>query len=355
MHLTRRQRLTETFADRKIEGFIITALPNVRYLSGFTGSNAVLLLTRGNSVLFTDPRYTVQAGEECDCTVRTVRGSLAASVAAAISRMRLRRVGFEKQRISWASYSALESKLRRVELVPVDGAVETSRMIKSPEEIAIIRKSVDVNSRALERSLRQFKSGMREMDLAAELDYQMRRLGASNPAFDTIVAAGDRTALPHAQPSAVSIDRDQLLLVDMGATVDGYASDMTRVFFTGTPKPGARKMYRAVLEAQEAAIAAVRPGVTAASIDRAARTVLKKRGMERAFVHSTGHGLGLEIHEAPRLGKTDRTKLQPGMTITIEPGVYYQGMGGIRIEDTVLVTEKGCEVLTPTTKEFLSI
>ena len=356
MHLTRRQRLIETFAERKIEVFLVTALPNIRYLSGFTGSNAVLLLSKSKTILFTDPRYTEQAGRESSTTVRTVKGPLSPAVAAVVSRMRLRRVGFERQRISWAAHAALQSHVgRRSELVPIDGAIEQARMVKSPEEIAAIRKSVRLNSDALARSLKRFKPGMLELDLSAELDYQMRRLGASGPAFDTIVAAGARTALPHAQPSTVGIDRDQLLLVDMGATVDGYASDMTRVFFTGTPGSRVRKMYRAVLEAQEAAIDAVRPGATAGSVDRAARVALGKHGMSRAFVHSTGHGLGLEIHETPRLGRSDRTKLEPGMAITIEPGVYYPGTGGIRIEDTVLVTDTGCEILTPTTKEFVSI
>jgi len=260
LHLTRRQRLIETFAERKIEAYLVTALPNIRYLSGFTGSNGVLLLSKSKTILFTDPRYTEQAGRESSTTVRTVKGPLSPAVAAVVSRMRLRRVGFEGQRISWAAHAALQSHVgRRSELVPIDGAIEQARMVKSPEEIAAIRKSVRLNSDALARSLKRFKPGMLELDLSAELDYQMRRLGASGPAFDTIVAAGARTALPHAQPSTVGIDRDQLLLVDMGATVDGYASDMTRVFFTGTPGSRVRKMYRAVLEAQEAAIDAVRP------------------------------------------------------------------------------------------------
>ncbi len=288
--------------------------------------------------------------------VRTVKGPLTAAAAAVVARMKLRRVGFERRGISWASHASLESQLgRSAQLVPVDDAVEQARMVKSPDEIASIRKSVVLNSEALSRSLKRFKTGMLELQLAAELEYQMRRLGAGGPAFDTIVAAGARTALPHAQPSAAPIGRDQLLLVDMGATVDGYASDMTRVFFTGTPGSRVRTMYRAVLEAQEAAIDAVRPGATAGSVDRTARAVLEKHGMGRAFVHSTGHGLGLQIHEPPRLGRSDRTKLQPGMAITIEPGVYYPGTGGIRIEDTVLVTDTGCEILTPTTKEFVSI
>jgi Xaa-Pro aminopeptidase len=192
---------------------------------------------------------------------------------------------------------------------------------------------------------------MRERDLAAEIDFRMRRLGAEKPSFETIVAAGERSALPHAHPTGAILKQGQLVLIDMGAFQEGYASDMTRMLFLGEPGARVRRLYRAVLEAQLAAIDAVRPGVTAARVDRAARDVLKAYKLERAFVHSTGHGLGLEIHELPRIGKKDKTPLAAGMAITIEPGVYLEGVGGIRIEDTVLVTRTGCEVLTPTSKE----
>jgi Xaa-Pro aminopeptidase len=183
----------------------------------------------------------------------------------------------------------------------------------------------------------------------------MRRHGAEKASFDTIVAAGARSALVHAQPSAEPLGSDQLLLIDMGATRNGYVSDMTRTVFLGTPGRKVRKMYDSVLMAQLAGIAAVREGVTAEQVDRATRRVLRADGLDKAFVHSTGHGLGLEIHEPPRLGKKDQTRLRAGMTITIEPGVYVEGFGGIRIEDTVVVTAGGCEVLTPTTKEFIAL
>lgn len=193
---------------------------------------------------------------------------------------------------------------------------------------------------------------MKEQDLAAELEYRMRRLGAEKPSFETIVAAGVRSALPHAQPTAARFATGDLVVVDMGALEDGYCSDMTRMLFFGSPGAKVKRAYRAVREAQLAAIDAVRPGQAAARIDRAARTVLKAYGLDRAFVHSTGHGLGLEIHEPPRIGKRDKTRLEAGMAITIEPGVYLEGFGGIRIEDTVVVTTQGCEILTPTSKEL---
>src|SRR3974390_2719039 len=189
---------------------------------------------------------------------------------------------------------------------------------------------------------------MKEQDLAAELEYRMRRLGAEKPAFETIVAGGKRGALPHAQPTAARLETGGLVVVDMGAVQDGYCSDMTRMLFLGSPGPKVKRTYRAVLEAQAAAIEAVRPGVSTAYVDRQARKVLQGYGLDAAFVHSTGHGLGLEIHERPRIGKTDKERLEAGMAITIEPGVYLEGFGGIRIEDTVVVTAAGCEILTPT-------
>jgi Xaa-Pro aminopeptidase len=219
-------------------------------------------------------------------------------------------------------------------------------------EIALIRRSVATNSKAFEQAARRARPGMRELDLAAEIDYHMRRLGAEKPSFETIVAAGRRSALPHAHPTNAVFERHQLVLIDMGAFQDGYASDMTRMLSLGAPNARVRRIYRAVREAQLAAIDAVRPGVTAAHVDRVARSVLKAFHLDRAFVHSTGHGLGLEIHELPRIGKKDKTRLAAGMAITIEPGVYLEGFGGIRIEDTVVVTQNGCEVLTPTSKEL---
>jgi Xaa-Pro aminopeptidase len=231
--------------------------------------------------------------------------------------------------------------------------VEKQRMIKSAQEIGMIRRSVELNSKAFEAALKTVRPGRtKEAYLAGEIDRQMRKLGAERPAFETIVAAGERCALPHAQPSQRLLGENELLLIDMGATLDGYASDMTRVAVLGRASNRIKKIYRAVLEAQLAGIDAVRPGVTAGFVDRRTRQTLKPYKLDKTFIHSTGHGLGLEIHEPPRLGKRDKTRLEEGMTITIEPGVYLEGFGGIRIEDTVVVTRTGCEVLTPTSKEL---
>jgi Xaa-Pro aminopeptidase len=340
-------------AEHKLNGLLVSFGPNVRYLSGFTGSNAMLLVTAARSILFTDPRYTIQAGRESTCQVHISKGPLAVDMVSAIARLRLRHVGYEPAIMSCDAYQAIESKVpAKTSLVPVRGWIEELRTVKSPAEIAAIRRSVETNSQAFEQGVARVKPGMKEQDLAAELEYRMRRLGAEKPSFETIVAGGERSALPHAQPTAAKFEKGQLIVVDMGALQDGYCSDMTRMLFLGTPGAKVKRTYKAVLEAQLAGIDAVSAGARSAAVDAAARKVLRGYGLDKAFVHSTGHGLGLEIHEPPRLGRKDKSTLKAGMAITIEPGVYIEGFGGIRIEDTVLVTEKGCEILTPTSKEL---
>lgn len=344
------------FASERIDALLITGAANVRYLSGYTGSNGLIVATPRSAIFFTDPRYTIQASQEVSCRIKVVaRGPLLPAAAALLKRMKAKRVGFEKAHLSYEQHALLTDRLPGVRLVPVGPAIEQQRMVKSEEEIARIRRSVETNSRAFDRALKVIRPGATEVDIAAEIEYQMRRLGAEKPAFETIVASGDRSALPHARPTSKKLGSTELTLIDMGATEEGYASDMTRMLHLGRPSSKIRRMYNAVLEAQLAAIDAVRPGVTAERVDRAARTVLEQHGLDRTFTHSTGHGLGLEIHEAPRLGKRDKTKLEAGMAITIEPGAYLEGFGGVRIEDTVVVTGAGCEILTPTPKELITL
>jgi Xaa-Pro aminopeptidase len=254
--------------------------------------------------------------------------------------------------------SALPS---RSSLHPVPAFLEDQRAVKSPAEIALIRSSVQANSDAYARTMKRMRTGLRELEIAAELEFQMKVLGCEKPAFDTIVAVGDRSALPHAHPTMRRLEANELLLIDMGATLGGYTSDMTRVVYAGSPSKKVRDLYGAVLEAQLAGLAAVRPGMGVSKVDAAARNVLKSHKLDKQFVHSTGHGLGLEIHETPKIGKPqkgvkkkDEIRLRAGMVITIEPGAYLPGFGGVRIEDTVLVTESGCEVLTPTPKELVN-
>jgi Xaa-Pro aminopeptidase len=349
----RRRRILERLHAAKLDAALVSHLPNVRYLSGFTGSNAVLLLTQSSSILFTDPRYTTQSAQECDCKSVTCKGSLWTAAAGHLRRKRLRRVGVEAGKLPHATWQSLQSSIGHSTLGVIDGWTDQLRTIKSQEEISRIRQSVLLNSKAYEKTLARLRPDWSELRLAAELEYSMRKLGATGPAFETIVAAGRRSALPHASPTSSPIGANRILLIDMGASLDGYASDMTRVVHLGPAPDKARRLYDAVLEAQLAAIAAVRPGAACASVDAAARKVLKKKGLDKFFTHSTGHGLGLEIHEGPRIGRKVEDRLEPGMAVTIEPGVYLERYGGVRIEDTVLVTSSGVEILTPTPKELL--
>jgi Xaa-Pro aminopeptidase len=349
----RRRAVSSGLAARKLDAFLIGSGPNLRYLTGFTGSNGMLLITARDAIFWTDPRYAIQSAEQVSCPSRVARGPLLPQALATVSRRAIRRLGFEKARLTYEQYETLRGGMpMKASLHPVAGWIEKMRTVKSAAEIGAIREAVILNSKAFEQGVRHARAGMREIDLAAELEFRMRRLGAEKPAFETIVASGERSAKPHADPGMHPLRPKELVVVDMGAQHAGYASDMTRMLHIGEPPARTRRAYRAVLEAQSAALDAVRAGVKAGQVDRAARAVLRGFGLDAAFTHSTGHGLGLEIHEPPRLGKKDKTVLEAGMTITVEPGIYLQGYGGIRIEDTVVVTERGCEVLTPTPKEL---
>ena len=347
-------RVAQQLPNLKLDALIVSALPNIRYLCGFSGSNGLLVLSGNSATLFTDPRYTIRAAAESSAKVEIVRGSLFGAALKLIDKNRWKRIGFEANRIPYGSFIELEKSLPgKSSLHPVNGLVEEQRMVKTEIEIGLIRQSVLTNSAAFDTALKHLKPSMTENELAAELEYQMRLHGAEKAAFETIVAAGAHSALPHAQPSTEVLGANRLLLIDMGAMQAGYASDMTRMLHLGKPGAKARKLYKAVLEAQLAGIAAVKENTTAGAVDRSTRKVLKEYGYDEFFVHSTGHGLGLEIHEPPRIGKKDKTVLKAGMVITIEPGAYLEGFGGVRIEDTVLVTKTGCEVLTLTAKELI--
>jgi Xaa-Pro aminopeptidase len=271
---------------------------------------------------------------------------LVAALEAYLAKKGARRLAFENQRVSFALATAL-GKLGR--LVKLDGALERLRMKKDAGEVAAIRASVELNAKALRAALRSFRAGTLESDLAARIDFEQRKLGASGTAFDTIVAGGEHAALPHAKPRRVAVNINGFLLIDMGACREGYMSDLTRTYGVGKPPQRALDIYEAVLEAQLLALHALKPGMRAEEIHSITFNSLRKRKLSKYFTHSTGHGLGLEIHEAPRLGTGERTVLEEGMVITIEPGVYVEGFGGVRIEDTVLIKNEGAEVLTPLT------
>ncbi len=360
----RQRRLREVLPGQHLDTLLIIHPPNIHYLCGFTGSAGVLLVSESKSVFFTDGRYTEQARGEVQGAkiVISRKGPLAAAAEWLEANKRVLagsgkcRVGFEAEHLSVAARKRLGSILPSgLQLREAKSLAEQARMIKEPEEIARIREAVIFGASLFDYALKTIRPGTKETEVAAEMEYAARRGGAEAMAFETIIAAGQRSALPHGRASTAAIPAEGFVVCDFGVILTGYCSDMTRTVYVGRPDAGARKMYEAVREAQQAAVAAVRPGVSVGEVDRAARKLLKNKGFGPYFTHSTGHGVGLEVHEAPRVAAGQTELLRPGMVITIEPGAYIPGRCGVRIEDMVAVTEGGCEVLTPTTKELIAV
>lgn len=340
----------------------MTHLPNVRYLCGFTGSAGILLVESAKSTLFTDSRYTLQVQQEtagARVAVEIVRKGLFPAIGDALKNSSPRgrlRIGYSPEQLTVAQRNALGRDAgRSARWVDAGNAIEKLRAVKDFTELAAMREAAALISRVFRGALKRIKPGISELDLAAEIEYSIKRKGAEGPSFETIVASGWRSAWPHARPTSKLLRKNELVVLDQGAILRGYSSDMTRTIFLGRASTRVRRLYGAVLEAQEAAKREIRPGVLAADVDAAARRVLRRRGLGRCFAHSTGHGLGLEVHEIPRLGKGDKTRLEEGMVVTVEPGVYLEGFGGIRIEDDVLVTRGGCADLTTAPRELLEL
>lgn len=357
LYRRRVQNLARSLADLKLDSILITHLPNIRYLCGFTGSNGMLLFIRGRLTFFTDGRYTEQAAQEVEgAKVVIPKGSLVPAVAKQIATSRLAKLGFEADRLSFTACESLRKALPRpAKLVRTTQVVDRIRMVKDELELVLISEAVVLGADLLTPAIETIRPGIREAEVAAEIEYAARRWGAEGMSFETIVAAGERSALPHGRASNALIPKRGFVILDLGVILHGYCSDMTRTVHVGSPSRRSREIYEAVLQAQEAAVEAVTPGVTTGDVDHAARSVLKKAGLDRYFIHSTGHGVGLEIHEQPRIASGQAEVLKPGMVITIEPGVYLPGEGGVRIEDMVAVTERGHQVLTPATKELLEL
>ncbi len=340
-----------------LDVFIVIHPPNVLYLAGFSGSSGVLLITATDATLFTDPRYTFQSKQEVTgAKVKIVRGPLLKELGKQLKSNRGRRIGFEGAHLVVTQKRLLENNAgRRAVWIPWDGNVEALRTVKDECELATMREAADIACSSWEETLPLVRPGVSEIDLAAEIEFRMRRKGATGPAFDTIVASGERGAWPHARASRKLVKKNELVVFDLGAILRGYSSDLTRTVCVGRASPEMRRWYGAVLEAQQAARRALRPGVTAERVDAAARRVLKEAGLDKKFTHSTGHGLGLEVHESPRLGRGDRSVLRPGTVVTLEPGVYVEGAGGIRIEDDALVTASDAKYLTHCNRELIEI
>jgi Xaa-Pro aminopeptidase len=353
----RQKTFQQTLIDEELDGFVVTHLANLRYLCGYTGSNGLLLFLAGRRIFFTDGRYIQQAHEEVKGARAVIaKGPLMPEAAKMIGRLSSAVVGFEADLTTVATAAQMKELVhRRVAWTPTSGLIMQQRMMKDGDELKLIREAVKLGAKAYQQGLKSIAPGVRETEVAGKLEFAARQAGADGMSFDTIVAAGRRGALPHGRASNHAIPRRGFVVVDSGVILRGYCSDMTRTVHVGHVGRVERHWYEAVLEAQLVGIAAVRPGRTAGEVDEAARGVLRRARLDQYFTHSTGHGVGLEIHEPPRLGKKQEERLAPGMVITIEPGIYVPGKGGIRIEDMVVVTDRGCEVLTPVTKNLIEI
>jgi Xaa-Pro aminopeptidase len=363
--LLRQKRLREHLTATRFDALLISHLPNIRYLCGFTGSAGFLLVEEAGSVFFSDVRYATQGREEVKgAKVIIARGAILSAVADWIrahgKRSKGWTIGIESEHMTVAEKRRLTDLLPKGRrLREASAMVERTRMVKDADELRSIRAAVKLGASLFDRALELLRPGVKETAVAAEMEYAARQGGAEEMSFPTIIASGARSALPHGRASEQVIARGAFVVCDFGVILRGYCSDQTRTVWVG-PAPGgapreAVRTYEAVREAQQAAVAAVRPGVSVAEVDAAARKVLNKAGLGRYFTHSTGHGVGLEIHEPPRVAARQEEILRPGMVITIEPGVYFPGKWGVRIEDMVSVNEAGCEVLTPTTKDFLTV
>jgi Xaa-Pro aminopeptidase len=362
-HPARLRSVQQALVQIKLHGFLVTHPPNIRYLCAFTGSSAALLVHAGGSVLFTDGRYTQQVREQVEGAKVVIAGKTPGLAAAEwlgrqrkTSSTKTTTIGIESEHLTVAGRRRLTEALpKHFRLVEAPPLVEQGRMIKDRKEILRIREAVATGASLFDRALELIRPGIREIEVAAAMEFAARKAGAEGMSFETIIASGARSALPHGRASDAPIRAGGFVVCDFGVILHGYCSDRTRTVFVGSANGEARRVFGAVLEAQQAAIETVQPDVSVSQVDRAARKVLQNKGLAKYFTHSTGHGVGLEIHEAPRVAKGQPELLCPGMVITIEPGVYLPGQWGVRIEDMVVVTEHGCEVLTPTQKDLIAI
>lgn len=356
----RLEKVLKGMAEQEVDGLFLMREANIRYVSGFTGGDSFILLTPKKRIFITDSRYTEQAEQECPgYEIVQHRGdfpSLEEAIARFAAEEKLKKIGFEQDFVTFEVYDKIRRTLREnTELIPTSGLVEAVRFIKDEQEIAFIKKAAEISDAVFTYILGLIKPGMREKEIEIEIDYRMKKLGALSPAFPTIVASGPRGSLPHALPSDRIVQRGDLITMDFGAVYQGYCSDITRTVSLGEPNEKQKEIYQIVKEAQEAGLRAVRAGIAGSWTDKTAREVIEKAGYGSYFGHGLGHGVGLEIHEEPSLNKNCRKVLAAGAVVTVEPGIYIPNWGGVRIEDTVLVTKEGCEILTHSPKELITV
>jgi Xaa-Pro aminopeptidase len=347
-------KLREKMKEKDIEAFLVTKKENVRYLSQFTGTAGKLLITETDSVFITDFRYLDQAAEQTDgCVIEEISSNFIEGFAELIKRKKINNLSFESQDLNFKTYQKLKNKLEVESLNPVESVVEDLRMIKDLNEVDKIKKAVEIADRAFDFLLEFIEVGKSEKEIALELEFFMKKNGGEANAFDFIVASGKRGALPHGVASKKIIEKGDLITIDFGTVFQGYHSDITRTVAVGEPDSELKEIYQLVLRAQQKVISKISSGMDCIEADKIARDLIKEAGYGDNFGHGLGHGIGLEIHENPRLSYTSDGILKAGMVVTDEPGIYISGLGGVRIEDDLLITEEGCEVLNSAPKELI--
>ncbi|WP_200669655.1 M24 family metallopeptidase [Staphylococcus arlettae] len=346
------EQLRSFIAQKHLDGVIVLSEYNRRYLSGFTGTSGALLITKEDQYLITDFRYIEQATSEAPAFhIINRQNSLIQSLKEQINTLNLQNIGFEGNLVSYDEYLQLSKSY--VSLISISGAIEKIREVKNPTEIEIIQSAANIVDQAYEYILTVAKSGMTEQQLKAKLESKLLELGAEGTSFSTIVASGHRGALPHGVASDKIIEQGDMITLDFGAYYQGYASDITRTFAIGEPNPKLKEIYNIVLAANQKAIEAAKAGISSKALDAVARDYITKQGYGEAFGHSLGHGIGLDVHEGPVLAKNTDSALQVNNCVTIEPGIYIDGLGGVRIEDDILITENGCQRFTNSTKDLI--
>ncbi len=348
----RLNRLRQLLPESRVDAFLLHTLPALRYYSGFTGDSAFLLVEKDRATFFTDGRYTTQAAGELPPDLTLVRIDSFIQLAANLADRNITLLGVEEQSFSLWRSRELKKKIPGLEIVFCQQQISTPRLCKDEEELALIKEAIAIAEEAYRQAIARLKPGISEQDLALELEYQMKRRGAEKTAFDLIVASGRRSALPHGIASAKPIAPGDMITIDFGARYQGYHSDQTCTVFLGEPEPDRKKVYQDVFLAQQAGIKAARPGMDAKALDRIVREVIEQAGHGDYFSHGTGHGVGLEIHEAPSISSRSTDRLAAGMVFTIEPGCYFPHQWGIRLEDMVYLGEKGSRVLTTLDKRL---
>lgn len=352
--MLRVENLRKAMKKEQVDGFLVTSPYNLRYLTNFTGTTGLAVITLDKAFFVTDFRYTEQAAAQAQGfeIIKNV-GPIFDEVAKLCAQEELNGLAFEENHVSFAEYSVLEEIIEETPLIPISGMIENLREVKDEEEIAITQKACAIADQGFDYVLKTIKPGMTEIEVANQLDFYMRSLGASGVSFDTIVASGLRSAMPHGVASEKVIEQGDLITLDFGCYYQGYVSDMTRTFAIGDPGEKLREIYQVVLEAQLKVLEAAKPGLTGIQLDAVARDHIAAAGYGEAFGHSTGHGIGLEIHEGPNVSFRADKQFVPGNIITDEPGIYLPGIGGVRIEDDLLITPDGNQVLTHAPKELI--